>query len=130
VLPSNGGARYEGLPFAVRALWRFPLRGADVVVAGLVRQVNQEAQPLEERTLIVAERDSATGEWHTSYYERSHGNEETVEARDLLAAAYAGSATEPLLVIARDYGDAAAYSLLERSGGQWRLLWTSPRVRC
>lgn len=130
LLPSDGGDQYQGLPFAVRTLWRFPLAGAEVIVAGLVRQVNQEAQPLEERTMLIAERDSASSDWHTSYYERSRGNEETVEARDVLAAAYLGAIHEPLLVIGRDYGDSAAYSLLERTAGQWRLLWTSPRVRC
>lgn len=130
ILPSNGGDQYQGLPFVVRTLWRFPLAGTQVIVAGLVRQVNQEAQPLEERTMLIAERDSASSDWHTSYYERSRGNEETVEARDMLAAAYMGGVDEPLLVIGRDYGDSAAYSLLGRTGGQWRLLWTSPRVRC
>lgn len=131
MLPSNGGDQYQGLPFAVRTLWRFPLAPAEVIAAGLVRQVNQEAQPLEERTMLIAERDSATSDWHTSYYERSRGNEETVEARDVLAAAYLGAVNEPLLVIGRDYGNSAAYSLLERTAaGQWRLLWTSPRVHC
>ena len=132
MLPTGGGEdRFQGLPFAVRALWWFAVPRGEVMVAGLLRQVNQEAQPLEERTMIVAEHDSASTDWRTAYYERSRGADETVEARDVVAAAYVGSGTEPLLVVARDYSDAAAYSLIERSAnGGWRLIWTSPRVRC
>lgn len=131
VLPTGGGEdRFQGLPFAVRALWRFPVAGGEVMVAGLMRQINQEAQPLEERTMIIAERDSAARDWRTSYYERSRGADETVEAREVVAAAYIGSSAEPLLVVARDYSDAAAYSLIERTANGWRLVWTSPRVRC
>lgn len=131
MLPTGGGGdRFQGLPFAVRALWRFPIQQGEVLVAGLIRQVNQEAQPLEERTMLVAERDSAGGEWRTSYYERSRGADETVEAREVVAAAYVGASTEPLLVVARDYSDAAAYSLIERTASGWRMVWTSPRVRC
>ena len=131
MLPTGGGGdRFQGLPFAVRALWRFPVSGGEVIIAGLMRQINQEAQPLEERTMIVAERDSATAEWRTAYYERSRGADETVEARDVVAAAYVGKDPEPLVVVGRDYSDAAAYSLLERTPNGWRLLWTSPRVPC
>ena len=130
MLPTGGGEdRFEGLPFAVRALWRFPVAKGEVMVSGLMRQVNQEAQPLEERTMIVAERDSATSEWRTAYYERSRGSDETVEARDVVAAAYVGGAG-PLLIVGRDYSDAAAYSLIERTANGWRLVWTSPHVRC
>lgn len=131
VLPTGGGEdRFQGLPFAVRALWRFPVGRGEVMVAGLMRQINQEAQPLEERTMIIAERDSAGGAWRTSYYERSRGADETVEAREVVAAAYIGKSAEPLLVVARDYSDAAAYSLIERTPTGWHLVWTSPRVRC
>ncbi len=130
MLPTGGGEdRFEGLPFSVRALWRFPVPKGEAMVSGLMRQVNQEAQPLEERTMIVAERDSGASEWRTAYYERSRGADETVEARDVVAAAYVGG-SGPLLVVARDYSDAAAYSLIERTGNGWRLVWTSPRVRC
>lgn len=130
MLPTGGGEdRFEGLPFAVRALWRFAVPKGEVMVSGLMRQVNQEAQPLEERTMILAERDSGTTEWRTAYYERSRGADETVEARDVVAAAYVGG-TGPLLVVARDYSDAAAYSVIERTANGWRLVWTSPRVRC
>lgn len=130
MLPTGGGEdRFEGLPFAVRALWRFPVPKGEAMVSGLMRQVNQEAQPLEERTMLVAERDSGTTSWHTTYYERSRGADETVEARDVVAAAYVGG-TEPMLIVARDYSDAAAYSLIERTTNGWRLVWTSPRVRC
>lgn len=131
-LPSEDGERFRGLPFAVQSLFRFRLpSGGEALAANLLRQIGQEAQPLEERTLLIAERDSGSTEYRLAYHERSSGNEETVESRDILAAALLGQAREPLLFVGRDFGDRAAYSLIDRqASGQWRLRWTSARVRC
>jgi len=124
--------RFSGLPYTVHSLWRFTIPpNTHVLAANLIRRLNQEASPLEERTLLIAESDSARGGYATAYSERSQGAEETVESRDFVAAAQLGADAHPIIVVARDYDDAVAYSLLEREGpSRWRLRWTSRRVRC
>ena len=124
---------FFGLPFVVDGLWRFTVPGdTQVVIGTLHRQINQEAMPLEERTLIVAERDSSTdGGLLTAYSARSSGDEETIESYELLAAMMTGLPQHPLLVLARDFGNGVSYAFVERTGPrQWRLRWTSPRRKC
>lgn len=131
-MPNDSAGRFTGLPFVVRALWRFNiLNGPQVIVANLSRQINQEATPLQERTLLVAERNPVDSTIATAYSERSYGTEESVENQDVLAAALLGSTRTPAIVVARDYGDAVAYGLVERGAdGRWRARWSSARRHC
>lgn len=127
-------SRFAGLPFTVRAAWTFALPdGHQVAVATLQRQINQEASPLEEHTLLIAERDARPGaaddSWVTTYSERSRGDEETVETRELLAAVKLGD-QPPLLVLSRDFGDRVDYSLLERGANGWRVRWSGSGQSC
>jgi hypothetical protein len=133
-LPNDSAGRFNGLPFVVRTLWRFnPASDVQAVVATLMRQINQEATPLQEHTLIIAERrlkgDDTT--FSKAYSERSYGPEETIESSDVLAAALLGGNRNAALILSRDYGDATAYGLLERGDDRrWRARWTSARRRC
>jgi hypothetical protein len=133
-LPNDSAGRFNGLPFVVRTLWRFnPASDVQAVVATLMRQINQEATPLQEHTLIIAERrlkgDDTT--FSKAYSERSYGPEETIESSDVLAAALLGGNRNAALILSRDYGDATAYGLLERGDdGHWRSRWTSARRHC
>lgn len=132
--PGGADSRFVGLPFSVRTAWSFSLAdGHQVVVATLQRQINQEASPLEEHTLLIAERDARPGavddSWTTTYSERSRGDEETVQTRELLAAVKLGG-QPPLLVLSRDYGDRVDYSLLERVAGGWRVRWSGSGQSC
>lgn len=131
-LPNDSAGRFSGLPFVVRALWRFAVPNGPVVVVGnLERQINQEATPLQERTFLVTERSASDTTFVTAYSERSYGAEETIQGRDLLAAALLGANRNPALIIARDFGDATAYGLIERGDdGKWRSRWSSARRRC
>lgn len=126
--------RFVGLPFSVRAAWTFQVgNGRQVVVATLQRQINQEASPLEEHTLLIAERDARPGavddSWTTTYSERSRGDEETVETRELLAAVSLRNAS-PLLVLSRDFGDRVDYGILERTATGWRVRWSGSGMSC
>jgi len=131
---AGGGERFTGLPFTVTSLWRFRAGpGVEGVVANLVRHVNQEARPLEERTIIIAERDSSRRDerFNLAYFDRSQGAEETVETREVLALARATPDAGPMLVLGRDYGDGMAYALLQRDpSGRWREKWHSRRGHC
>jgi hypothetical protein len=131
-LPNDPAGRFVGLPFAVRSLWRFMIpSGPIVVVATLTRQLAQEATPLQEHTLLVAERAPRDTVFTTAYSERSYGAEETIESRDLLAGALIGVARTPALFLIRDYGETIAYGLVERGpDGKWHRRWTSTRRRC
>jgi len=131
-LPNDPAGRFIGLPFVARAIWRFSIpQGSQVVVTSFVRQINQEATPLQERTLLVAERPANDTTLTTAYWERSYGDEETIESRDVLAAVLLGAARTPALIISHDFGDATAYGLLERvSDGRWHSRWLSGRRQC
>jgi hypothetical protein len=131
-LPNDSAGRFSGLPFVVRSMWRFSVPGGPQVLIGtLARSINQEATPLQESTFLIAERAPNDSTLKTVYSERSYGNEETIENRDLLAAALIGSNRNAAVIIVRDYGDATAYALIERGDdGKWRARWTSARRHC
>lgn len=133
-LPSSGSERFVGLPFTVTSLWRFRAGpGVEGVVANLVRHVNEEARPSEERTLVIAERDSSHRDerFTLAYYDRSQGSEETVESRDILALARPSADAQPMLLLGRDYGDGMAYAIVQRDpSGRWREKWRSARGHC
>ncbi len=130
-LPNDTAPSFRGLPFAVRAAWRFRLPGdAAVVVADLVRKVNQEANPRVEHTLVVAEREEG-GRLRPAYSERVAGFEETIETTDVLAALLLGEQRTPTLVLLRDYGDGSTFAFLERRGpSTWRVSWSSAYTGC
>ena len=131
-LPNDSSGRFSGLPFVVRSISRFPIPdGPEVIVGTLSRQLNQEATPLEERTFIVAEQAHGDSAIVTAYGERSYGDEETIESRELLAALLIGDARTPAIVVSRDFGSDVAYALFERTGNaKWRIKWSSPRRHC
>lgn len=131
-LPNDTAGRFTGLPFVVRSLWRINVPGGvPIVIGALDRHLNQEATPLQEHTFLVAEGSAADSTYTTVYSERSYGPEETIQNQELLAAALLGSNKDLALIIARDFGDATAYALIQREGnGRWRQRWLSPRRQC
>lgn len=133
-LPNDPAGRFAGLPFVVGALWRFDLTdGEQVLIANTTRQINQEATPLQERTLLIAERKAGGSDsaFATAYSERSYGDEETIESHDLVAVVLLGENRTPALVVSRDFGDSVAYALVERgTDGKWHALWASGRRHC
>ena len=123
---------FQGLRFTAHDMRRFEAApGVQALVAHLTRKVNQEANPQEEQTLLIAERDSGvtTGPYRLVYAERTHGMEESSTTPEVIGAVMI--AGRPTLVVARDSDAGVAYVLLERVGrGQWRLRWTSGLTRC
>lgn len=123
---------FQGLRFTAHDIRRFePSPGVHAIVAHLIRKVNQEANPQEEQTLLIAERDSGvtTGPYRLAYAERMHGMEEATTTPEVIAAVRI--AGRPTLVVARDGDEGVAYAFLERDGvRQWRIRWTSAFTRC
>jgi hypothetical protein len=130
----NTDGRFDGLPFSVHAAWRVNAGGGDMVhVAQLIRRINVEANPLEERSFLVLEpRAGADGrELEVVYSETSGGSEAAVEAIDLLAAVRPRGSSALTLLLAREGESGIAFSVLERTAPRsWALRWTSDRTRC
>ena len=127
----------------VVAAYRFaPAPRVTAVIADLVRKLNQEANPLQEHTLLIAEGDSAAeggtpvaldsvstrGQLRTVYSERAAATEERIVTTEVLAAVALDEPGPPrsALVLGRVGYDATAYALLERTAsGTWHVRWTS-----
>jgi hypothetical protein len=122
-LPSRSNSRFSGLPFAVLGAHRFVMNGRQFLVGHLVRRLNQEAAPLEERTLVIAERATPSEPYTLTHSARSEGSEETAEHFETLAAV--AGREFPLVLLARDQLSRTTYQLLERSGdGVWHARWS------
>ena len=133
-LPNDTSRTFRAIPFAVEHAYRFPVApGIHAVFADVVRKLNLEANPLEQHTIIIAERDSvgADSSYHVVYTERAVGSEETLETTDLLSAVSLGSPRHTALVLLREGYESSAYALLERAlSGKWRISWTSAHAGC
>ena len=129
--------KHRGWPRRSRPTRRRHFKASDsrrtTSAASKPHRVNQEADPQEEQTLLIAERDSGvtTGRYQLAYAERAFGKEEQVSSSELVAAVRVGSNGPPWLVVARDGEEGLAYALLERTGPrQWRVRWTSGLAKC
>jgi hypothetical protein len=131
---ANTAPTFQGLRFTAHDVRRFEAApGVQALSAQLSRRVNQEADPQEEQTLLIAERDSGvtSGPYHLAYAERSFGSEEEVSTSEVVAAVRIGSSGPPSLVVARENDEGLAYALLERTGArQWKVRWTSGLAKC
>lgn len=128
-LTANEDSRFSGLPFAVLGAHRIDEEARQTVIAHVVRRLPQEAAPLEQHILVVAERPraSANAVWTSVYTQRSEGSEETAEHFTVLAAVRAADRT--LILLARDQLEQTRYEILERSpGGGWRSRWSRTLV--
>jgi hypothetical protein len=128
-LTADRDSRFTGLPFTVLGAHRIDEDSRRTVIAHLVRRLPQEAAPLEEHLLVIAERPPAPAglNWTTVYSQRSEGTEDTAEHFTILAAARTADRT--LLLLARDQLEQTRYEILERlSDGTWRSRWSRTLV--
>lgn len=121
VMSAARTSRLAGLPFAITALHQLRLGDTTILAAQLVRRVSQEANPVEERTFIIAERSKGSP-FVVAHGGRSEGTEETVAHFELLGALR--GATAIYLVVTTDSPAGSTVEILERSGGTWRVRWT------
>jgi hypothetical protein len=131
-LPIIADPTFKGLPFRVRSAYTFRLDSINVVIADVVRSVNEEANPRLEHLLIVGERTAGSnGRYKVGYYNRTAGAEESTQATEILAAILIGSARRPAVVVNIEYDDGGKLGLIERTGpGEWRATWKSAYTDC
>lgn len=131
-LPIASDPTFRGLPFRVRSAYTFRLDSIDVVVADVVRSVNEEANPRIEHLFLIGERPGGTaGKYTPAYYSRTAGAEETTQATEVLAAVQIGASRKPAVVVNIEYDDGRKLGLIERTApGQWRSLWRSAYTDC
>ncbi|HMI56138.1 MAG TPA: hypothetical protein VK494_08125 [Gemmatimonadaceae bacterium] len=132
ILPATSDPTFRGLPFRVRSAYSFRLDSIDVVIADVVRSVNEEANPRLEHLLIVGERPTGTtGKYNVGYYNRTAGAEESTQATEVLTAVRIGAGQRPAFVVNIEYDDGGKLGFIERTGsGQWRATWRSAYTDC
>lgn len=127
-LPGDTAIEFRGRPYVVRTTTRFADDTHRYVVAEIVRSVSQEATPLQEHLLVIAEMDS-TAQLTPGYFERTIGNEDALETSEVLAVIKVSDGI--IILLGRDLGDGVQYSLIERDAARrWRLKWSSPYAGC
>lgn len=131
-LPFASDPIFRGLPFRVRSAYTFRLDSVDIVIADVVRSVNEEASPRLEHLLLIGERPARTNsKYNLGYYNRTAGAEESTQATELLSAVEIGAARRPAIIVNIEYDDGGKLGLIERTGyGQWRATWRSAYTDC
>ena len=131
-LPAASDPTFRGLPFRVRSAYRFRLDTIEVVIADVVRMVNEEANPRVEHLLIVGEKPhGASGKFDVGYYNRTAGPEESTQATEILTAVRIGGGKRPAIVISIEYDEGGKLGLIERTApGEWRATWNSAYTDC
>lgn len=130
-LPDDTSATFRTLRYVVLRAWR--TRGLDTgfAVATLVRRVNQEDNPREERLVLVVNtpgRDAK--QWSVGWHERAAGSEEELVVAEPLLAFRAAPSLDVRVLFGRDDGVALGAAVLTRTGGAWKLLWESAVAGC
>jgi hypothetical protein len=102
------------------------------VLAELVRRVNVEANPYEERTIVIAERlASSDADYNLLFSERHSGEEERVPTTELIGLVFLMRDNTHAAFVARDFSDGGMFLMYERSAdGRWRLRWQSAYAGC
>ena len=131
-LPGTIDPTFRGLPFRVRSAYTFQLDTMDVVVANVVRSVNEEAKPRVENLLIFAERPrNSNGKFEVSYFTRSAGPEESTSVTGILGAVTVGSSRRPIVIVNVQYDEGGKFGFIERSTtGKWNATWKSAYTDC
>lgn len=130
-LGNASSSAFRGIPFTVRQVYRFETLALTVLIAEVVRKINEEANPREEHILFLAERGRNSPEYHVVFQKRSAGAEESLETSEILAALQVSANNHLAVVITFDYEDGGKIGLLERvSDDTWQVIWKSAYTGC
>lgn len=124
-------ATFRGLRFVVLRAYRAKSGDKSFVVATLVRRVNQEDAPREERLVMVIDGEQASPDlWTVGWHERAAGREDELVVSEPLMAFQLQSGGRTHLLFGRDDGEALSAALLVRDAKGWRVLWESALAGC
>lgn len=131
-LPVASDPTFRRLPFRVRYAYTTRMDSVEIVVADIVRALNEEANPRIEHIFFVGERPRQTKNRFTvRYFSRTAGPEETAQATDLLAAVEIGSSRRPALVVNVESDNRARFGLIESGDSTtWKPVWWSAYTDC
>lgn len=131
-LPVSSDPTFRRLPFRVQSAFTFRLDSVEVVVADIVRTLNEEANPRIEHLLVIGERLKSTkGRFAVGYFSRIAGPEETMEATEVLAAVRIGVSKSPAMIVSVESDEGVKLGLIERTASdQWRSTWKSAYTTC
>ncbi len=131
--PNDTVAALRGLSYVVRSAYVAVLPDSQSVVVGeVLRRVNIEASPHEERTFVIGERDARTptARYTLVFGERHAGEEESVPTTEFLALMRLSDSTIAAFAV-REYSDGGSYLMLERDRqSRWRVRWQSAYAGC
>jgi hypothetical protein len=121
---------FRGLRFAAQRLYRFRVGELTVVVADVVRKINEEANPREEHVLIVAEQSAPSTGYSLAFQSRVAGSEDVLRTNEVLAAVKF-TRGHPAIVLTFEYEAGGKTALLERvANQQWKITWRSAFTGC
>jgi hypothetical protein len=130
-LADDTSSTFRGLPFVVLRAYRTKGEDAAFIVATLIRRVNQEDSPREERLVMVVDAASNDSKsWRVAWYERAAGTEDELLVAEPLLAFRARDARDVRLLFGRDDGVSLSAAVLSRSTEGWTLQWESPASGC
>jgi hypothetical protein len=131
-LPVSSDPTFRKLPFRVQSAYTLRLDSVEVVIADIVRTLNEEANPRIEHLLLIGERPiGSKGKYAVGYFSRVAGPEETMQATEVLAAVRVGASKSPAIIVSVESEDGVKLGLIERTGAdQWRSTWKSAYTTC
>jgi len=130
-LPDDTSSTFRTLPYVVLRAWRTASADSGFVVATLVRRVNQEDAPKEERLVVVINTGASDIKtWTVAWHERASGHEEELVVAEPLLAFRTARSSDLHLLFGRDDGVALGAAVLTRQAGSWRVLWESAVAGC
>lgn len=130
-LADDTSATFRGLPFVVLRAYRARDNDAAFIVATLIRRINQEDSPKEERLVMVVDAAATDSRrWRVAWLERAAGTEDELLVAEPLLAFRARGASDVRLLFGRDDGVSLSAAVLARSATGWALQWESPASGC
>lgn len=126
-----GDSAFRGLPFSISRGYRVSTAPLAMILAEVVRKINEEANPREEHILFLAEKQVQSNEFRIVFSVRSAGPEESLETSDALAAVNLTALRRPAIVITFEYEDGNKIGLLEPvQPNIWKIIWKSAYAGC
>lgn len=131
-LPGDTASAFRGHPFTVRQAIRFPVAPDTMALLfEVVRLVAQEANPLEEKIIMVVEEGPAGAPPRTRYAERVIALEETMPSLDVLGILRIRATGRLAILVRREREGGFLLEWIERTAtGDWRVRWRSALDTC